>query len=118
MTSQLTGGGDAWTQLTLVLGGARSGKSAFAEVLAAAGPQPVWYVATAEPARPDDPEMQARIREHQQRRPAEWRTVEAARNVGQTVAALATSGEPPGAVLLDDLGLLVNESPADTRWRR
>ena len=93
--------------ITLVLGGARSGKSAFAETLAAAGRQPVWYVATAEPAQPDDPEMQDRIREHQQRRPAGWRTVEAARNVGQTVAALVTSGESPGTVLLDDLGLLV-----------
>lgn len=94
-------------QVVLVLGGARSGKSAFAERLAAAGQGPVWYVATAEPARPDDPEMLVRIREHQQRRPADWRTVEAARDVAQAVTTVAAREGRPGTVLLDDLGLLV-----------
>lgn len=90
--------------VTLVLGGARSGKSAFAEQLAAAGPEPVWYVATAQAG---DQEMQARIREHQQRRPAGWRTIEATTEVGQTVRARTAAGDAPGTVLLDDLGLLV-----------
>ena len=85
----------------LVTGGARSGKSAFAEGLARQGRQPVLYVATAEAG---DDEMRARIREHQQRRPAEWRTLEAPRDVG---IALASVLERPGTVLLDDLGLLV-----------
>lgn len=90
--------------LTLVLGGARSGKSAFAEQLAAAGPATVWYVAT---AHAGDAEMQARIHEHQQRRPASWRTVEATRDVGQTIQTRSAAGVTPGTVLLDDLGLLV-----------
>src|SRR5207253_9292248 len=73
-----------------------------------AGREPVWYVATSAPARPDDLEMQARIREHQRRRPASWRTVEATRDVGALLHGLAaTSGTVPGTVLLDDLGLLV-----------
>jgi adenosylcobinamide kinase/adenosylcobinamide-phosphate guanylyltransferase len=90
-------------RLTLVTGGARSGKSLYAERLAAAGRRPVLYLATAEVYAHDD-EMQARIREHQQRRPAAWATLEASRDVGRALAALP---EPPGTVLLDDLGLLV-----------
>jgi adenosyl cobinamide kinase/adenosyl cobinamide phosphate guanylyltransferase len=93
--------------LTLVLGGTRSGKSDFAEQLAAADRESVWYVATAAPPAPADPEMQARIREHQQRRPATWRTVEATRDIGPTITALATAASVPGTVLLDDVGLLV-----------
>ena len=58
----------------LVLGGARSGKSTFAEGLAAAAGQ-VDYLATAE-RYPDDPEWVARIRAHRQRRPTDWRTIE------------------------------------------
>jgi adenosylcobinamide kinase/adenosylcobinamide-phosphate guanylyltransferase len=96
----MTAGGG---RLTLVTGGARSGKSRYAEGLAAAGRGPVLYLATAE-VYPDDSEMQARIREHQQRRPADWGTLEAPREVGRALAALATT---PGTVLLDDLGLLV-----------
>lgn len=58
--------------LTLVLGGVRSGKSRYAEQLAAATP-PVIYLATAQPG---DAEMARRIRSHQERRPASWQTVE------------------------------------------
>ncbi len=62
------------TTRTLVLGGARSGKSGYAEGLLAAEPA-VTYAATAA-ARPDDAEWQARVRLHQERRPAGWRTEE------------------------------------------
>jgi adenosylcobinamide kinase/adenosylcobinamide-phosphate guanylyltransferase len=58
---------------TLVLGGARSGKSAFAENLAATSGKEVIYIATAQPG---DVEMQLRIDHHRQRRPAQWITVE------------------------------------------
>jgi uroporphyrin-III C-methyltransferase/precorrin-2 dehydrogenase/sirohydrochlorin ferrochelatase len=59
----------------LVLGGARSGKSAAAEGMLA-GARAVDYIATGEPAGSGDAEWDARVREHQQRRPAQWRTVE------------------------------------------
>ena len=59
--------------VTLVLGGARSGKSRHAECLAEARPGDCVYLATAEPL---DGEMAARIQEHQARRGARWRTVE------------------------------------------
>lgn len=61
--------------LTLFLGGIRSGKSARAEALASRSEGPVLYVATAE-ARPDDPSMTERIRRHCARRPGHWRTLE------------------------------------------
>jgi adenosylcobinamide kinase/adenosylcobinamide-phosphate guanylyltransferase len=80
----------------LVLGGARSGKSAHAERLLAAAPE-VTYVATA-PPRADDAEWQARVQAHVVRRPATWRTAE----TGDVAGVLAAA---PGAVLVDDLGL-------------
>jgi len=93
--------------LTLVTGGARSGKSRFAEGLAEAGRRPVLYVATAEAG---DDEMRARIREHQARRPADWGALEARTDVGKALAGLT---QPPGMVLLDDMGLLVTNRLLD-----
>jgi len=58
----------------LVIGGARSGKSRYAESLLLADPA-VTYVATSMP-RPDDVEWQHRIEQHRKRRPAHWQTVE------------------------------------------
>jgi adenosylcobinamide kinase/adenosylcobinamide-phosphate guanylyltransferase len=61
-------------RITLVLGGARSGKSRFAEALAAGHPGPKTYIATAEAF---DDEMRARILQHQQdRASAGWMTIE------------------------------------------
>jgi adenosylcobinamide kinase/adenosylcobinamide-phosphate guanylyltransferase len=93
--------------LVLVTGGARSGKSRFAEEMAQAGRQPVVYLATAEAG---DDEMRARIHEHQQRRPAAWRTVEARTEVGEALAGLT---ERPGTVLVEDMGLLVTNHLLD-----
>ena len=59
----------------LVLGGARSGKSRTAEEMLA-GYGPVDYVATGTPPGAGDQEWDARVREHQRRRPAHWRTAE------------------------------------------
>jgi adenosylcobinamide kinase/adenosylcobinamide-phosphate guanylyltransferase len=58
----------------LLLGGARSGKSAMAERLALDSGAPVTFIATAEPG---DDEMAARIQHHRDQRPAAWQTVEA-----------------------------------------
>lgn len=72
------------SHLTLVLGGARSGKSRYAESLMAALPPPRIYLATAE-AR--DAEMAERIAAHRTRRGATWRTIEEPHDVASVLAA-------------------------------
>jgi adenosylcobinamide kinase/adenosylcobinamide-phosphate guanylyltransferase len=85
--------------ITLVLGGARSGKSAVAERLVARLPPPVTYVATIRAsALAADEALGARVRAHQERRPSDWRTVEAAEDLGQVVV------DAQGTVLVDALG--------------
>ena len=70
-------------RLILVLGGARSGKSAYAQELAQQlGQHRVLFVATAEAG---DEEMARRIAAHRQSRPAAWRTLEAPRDVGEAM---------------------------------
>ncbi|MRH92995.1 nicotinate-nucleotide--dimethylbenzimidazole phosphoribosyltransferase [Nocardia sp. SYP-A9097] len=78
---------------TLVLGGARSGKSAFAEQLVVS--EAVRYIATAIPD-PTDADFAERIAAHRIRRPGNWTVVE-----GDPIAALA---QPVPATLIDDLG--------------
>lgn len=87
---------------TLVLGGIRSGKSGWAERLAASRARPVSYLATA-PERPGDLDWAGRVRAHRERRPGAWETVE----VGSSPAALpaALGAVSPGTVaLVDDVG--------------
>jgi adenosylcobinamide kinase/adenosylcobinamide-phosphate guanylyltransferase len=85
--------------VTLVLGGARSGKSAFAERLAAESGLDRIYIATAEPR---DCEMSERIRQHRERRSGAWRTVEAPDELEKVLAGEAGEGR---AVLVDCLTL-------------
>jgi adenosylcobinamide kinase / adenosylcobinamide-phosphate guanylyltransferase len=89
---------DAAGRLTLVLGGARSGKSRYAESLIAALPPPWIYLATAE-AR--DAEMEKRIAAHRARRNHGWRTVEAPHDLAGALGAAPTEA----AVLVDCLTL-------------
>jgi adenosylcobinamide kinase/adenosylcobinamide-phosphate guanylyltransferase len=84
--------------VTLVLGGARSGKSHHAErLLTGVAPAPWTYIATAEAL---DGEMRERIAEHRRRRGSGWQTVEAP--VELAAALTAESGRP---VLVDCLTL-------------
>jgi adenosylcobinamide kinase / adenosylcobinamide-phosphate guanylyltransferase len=87
----------AHPRLTLVLGGARSGKSRYAESLVAATPPPWIYVAT---AQAQDTEMAGRIAHHRARRGAGWHTVEAPHDL-----AAAIDAAPAGAILVDCLTL-------------
>lgn len=80
--------------LTLVVGGARSGKSAFAEGLITATPRPRRYIATAEAW---DDEMRARIAAHRTDRGGDWTTVEAPLDL----AAALAQARPDEAVLVD-----------------
>ena len=85
--------------VTLILGGARSGKSALAERMVADSGLDRLYVATAQAL---DDEMRARIREHRARRDRSWRTIEAPLEL---VATLTAEARPTRAVLVDCLTL-------------
>lgn len=90
--------------IVLVLGGARSGKSAYAERRAASLPEPVSYVATA--CFDGDADLAARVDEHRARRPASWTTIEA----GSEVPGVLRSTR--GTVVLDALGPWIAAAPA------
>ncbi len=70
-----TGTASRRARTTLVLGGARSGKSQYAEQLLA-DENDVVYVATGQPPSDSDPEWAERVRQHRERRSRHWRTVE------------------------------------------
>ncbi|MDI9950160.1 MULTISPECIES: bifunctional adenosylcobinamide kinase/adenosylcobinamide-phosphate guanylyltransferase [unclassified Rhodococcus (in: high G+C Gram-positive bacteria)] len=91
------------TSRTLVLGGARSGKSAHAEELtqALAGAGRVRYVATSH-RDPDDHDWEHRIAQHRDRRPGSWLTVETAHRLD--LADQLRSPTEAAATLVDDLG--------------
>ena len=82
------------SHLSLVLGGVRSGKSAFAEGLAGQDERPVLYLATGMAV---DEEMEERIRRHQESRPAHWTTVEEPMDLAGPLT------EATGSVLIDSL---------------
>jgi adenosylcobinamide kinase / adenosylcobinamide-phosphate guanylyltransferase len=104
----------------LVLGGARSGKSAAAESMLADAPR-VDYIATGPPAGAGDAEWDQRVREHRSRRPAGWRTLETCE-----LAEIMADGESAQPVLIDclatwlarvmdDCGLWSGDAGADGR---
>lgn len=86
--------------ITLVLGGARSGKSRLAEQLATRLPAPVTYVATAI-VEPVDADHAARVEAHRARRDPSWATEECGAALAETMRRLR------GSVLVDSLGTWV-----------
>jgi adenosylcobinamide kinase/adenosylcobinamide-phosphate guanylyltransferase len=88
--------------ITLLLGGARSGKSYYAQQLASELGGKVLFVATGE-AR--DEEMQARIAEHKKARPKNWRTLEMPTGIGRRIQKQIGDAE---VVIVDCLTLLIS----------
>ncbi|CAC9925358.1 adenosylcobalamin biosynthesis protein CobU [Aedoeadaptatus nemausensis] len=84
--------------MKLITGGARSGKSTFAESLMEDYSE-VCYIATARPS--DDEEMKERIAKHRSRRPDHWHTLEGDRNLASNLPAA-------DAVLLDCVTVLLS----------
>jgi adenosylcobinamide kinase/adenosylcobinamide-phosphate guanylyltransferase len=99
--------------LTLVLGGARSGKSRFAENLVMTAPPPWSYIATAQAL---DAEMAERIAAHARRRGSQWSTREVPLDLA---GAIAAEGSQAGPLLVDCLTLWLSNvmlagRPAET----
>ncbi|OUS05607.1 bifunctional adenosylcobinamide kinase/adenosylcobinamide-phosphate guanylyltransferase [Rhodobacterales bacterium 52_120_T64] len=93
--------------LTLILGGARSGKSAFAESLATSTNRPRAYIATSQAF---DTEMEAKIAKHRLDRGPDWQTIEAPLDIGVALAEVTAKS----IVLIDCLTLwLSNQMHAD-----
>jgi adenosylcobinamide kinase/adenosylcobinamide-phosphate guanylyltransferase len=87
-------------RIVFITGGARSGKSAYAESLCA-GTSEVVYIAT---ARVADDEMRERIKRHQQSRPTSWQTIEQTYDLH----AVCEAEESPSSVLLDCVSILTS----------
>jgi adenosylcobinamide kinase/adenosylcobinamide-phosphate guanylyltransferase len=86
-------------QITLLLGGARSGKSSYAQRLAEESGKSVTYLATAQAL--DDEEMSSRIQKHQSERPAQWQTLEVPLDIASHVGEIKSD-----LVILDCMTLL------------
>ncbi len=105
--------------ITLVTGATRSGKSEWAEHLAKRSQKPVIYIATAS-RYADDPEWDARLQKHRDRRPLEWQTQEVPIDLSKVIAELETNNDLEAYILVDSLGTwLVNllEKPEEI-WQQ
>jgi len=103
----------------LILGGARSGKSAYAEKIAEESALPVTYIATAQVY---DAEFGARIQHHKDRRPADWALIEEPHYLAQTLSRLAA---PNQCLIVDCLTLWLAQwlcpdckPPQDSSWEQ
>ncbi len=90
------------SKIILVTGGARSGKSYFAEQMCREIGDEVSYIATCEAF---DDEMKARIEKHKQQRPESWKTYEAFKNLKDLVPNISGNSD---TVILDCLTVMVN----------
>jgi len=88
------------SNITLILGGARSGKSSYAQNLAEATGQPVTFIATAQAL---DDEMSARIEKHRAERPASWETLEIPFDIASQLHQVKSK-----MVILDCVTLLIS----------
>jgi adenosylcobinamide kinase/adenosylcobinamide-phosphate guanylyltransferase len=88
--------------IILILGGARSGKSYYAQQLAGEFGGKVLFVATSEAL---DEEMQARIAEHKKNRPRDWRTLEITTGIGKKLARQIGDAD---VVIIDCITLLIS----------
>src|SRR5262245_50014593 len=109
MAAKQAGTTQSLPPVTLVLGGARSGKSGFAARMTVAHPRGCVYLATAEVG---DEEMAERVRRHRARREANWRMVEAPLDIA---GALVAETEQGAAVLVDCLTLWLSNLMAAGR---
>jgi adenosylcobinamide kinase/adenosylcobinamide-phosphate guanylyltransferase len=100
--------------LILITGPARSGKSEWAEILAAKSSQQVVYIATGAIAL-EDPEWLARIKQHQQRRPSDWLTLE----IPTELASAISQATDRDFLLIDSLGTWVANllEESDQKWQ-
>ena len=89
-------------KVILLLGGARSGKSHFAQEYARRNGGKVLFVAT---ATAGDQDMRSRIAEHKNGRPSNWRTLEATTDIGTQIVANAGDEE---LIIIDCITMLVN----------
>ena len=87
------------SSITLILGGARSGKSSYAQKLAEESGKPVTFLATAQAL---DEEMSTRIQKHQSERPAPWQTLEIPLEIASHIKKIKSE-----VVILDCITLLV-----------
>ncbi len=89
-------------KIILLLGGARSGKSTYAESIAKNSGEKVLFVATAEAG---DEDMRRRIKKHREARPSDWRTLEATSHVGSRIGIEI---EDEKVVIIDCITLLIS----------
>ena len=106
------------SKITFIIGGARSGKSAFAQRLANEHKH-VCYIATADTSQvsqADDDEMMKRIKDHRDNRPSNWQTIEAPLEIDKAISGLNRKLD---IVLIDCITLyisnmLLNNETEDT----
>lgn len=92
-------------KVTLVLGGIRSGKSAFAEELAGRSGETAVYLATGQAS---DEEMADRIHRHRERRPAHWHTIEEPFSLAESLAQFLQTEYDVGIILVDSVDVWVS----------
>lgn len=98
-------------KITLILGGARSGKSAYAEKLAMDSGLSVTYIATAQVY---DEEFKARVQQHKDRRPSHWQLIETPHYLALSSAGLRANSHAGAILIVDCLTLWLGSAFAQS----